>query len=93
MKFTDIPEDQRPKIEFPCQYPIKVMGVAGDDFQNHVIEIVAVHAEIDLELIAQKQSSKGSFHSVTVTITATGEPQLQAIFDDLKRSDRIKMVL
>ena len=29
---ADVTEPQAPKIEFPCQYPIKVIGTAGDDF-------------------------------------------------------------
>jgi putative lipoic acid-binding regulatory protein len=40
-----------------------------------------------------KNSSKGKWQSLTVTIIATGKPQLEAIFADLKTSSRVKMVL
>ncbi|MGK0441754.1 MAG: putative lipoic acid-binding regulatory protein [Pseudohongiellaceae bacterium] len=93
MSFSDVPEDQKPKIEFPCQYPIKVMGDAADDFQDYVIKVMQAHAEVDLHSIKMKQSGKGTFQSVTVIITATGVPQLEAIFAELKLSGRVKMVL
>lgn len=93
MSVSDIPEDQKPKIEFPCQYPIKVMGDAAVDFQNFVVEVMEKHAEVDLDSIKIKQSGKGTFQSVTIIITATGVPQLEAIHADLKLSGRVKMVL
>lgn len=40
-----------------------------------------------------KTSRNGKYMSVTVVIHATGEPQLQALFEDLKASGRIQMVL
>lgn len=87
-------EQDPPKIEFPCAYPIKVMGTAEVDFREFVIYTMRKHAgEIDESLVTVRESSKGTFVSVTVTITATGEAQLRAIFEDLKASGRVKMVL
>ena len=40
-----------------------------------------------------RDSSKGSWQSITVVITATGKPQLEVIFAALKTSARVKMVL
>ena len=93
MNISDIPEDQKPKIEFPCQYPIKVMGTATVDFKDYVIETMAKYADIEANSVKVKASGKGNFQSVTITITATGAPQLKAIYADLKSSGRVKMVL
>ncbi|WP_461481807.1 HP0495 family protein [Porticoccus sp.] len=83
-----------PKIEFPCAYPIKVMGRAGDELHALVLEVMARHAPgFDRATITVRDSSKGSFQSITVTITATGEPQLMAIFADLKDNPLVQMVL
>ena len=41
---ADVNEPQAPKIEFPCQYPIKVIGTAGDDFAEVICEVVERHA-------------------------------------------------
>lgn len=83
-----------PKIEFPCRYPIKVIGDAGDDMQALVFEVMHQHAPgFDAESVKVRPSKKGNFQSVTVFITATGEPQLQTIFTALKSSPLVQMVL
>jgi hypothetical protein len=47
----------------------------------------------DRSKIAIRDSSKGKWQSITVVITATGKPQLEDIFADLKNSPQVKMVL
>ena len=82
------------KIEFPCDYPIKVMGDAGDALYQHVMVVMERHAPgFSDNKITIKDSSKGRFQSITVVITATGQPQLEAIFADLKTHSAVKMVL
>lgn len=84
-----------PKIEFPCpNYPIKVMGDSGPDLRALVEQVFSRHAsDFNTDNIAVRDSSKGTFQSLTVTIEATGEDQLRAIFNDLKSSKLVKMVL
>lgn len=83
-----------PKIEFPCEYPIKVMGLTAPDYQQLVLDIIQVHApDLDYSRVTVRESRNGKYCSVTVTITATGEAQLSAIFEDLKASGRVNMVL
>jgi putative lipoic acid-binding regulatory protein len=84
-----------PRIEFPCaDYPIKVMGDATEDLQSWVMNIMERHAPgFDEARVTVRDSRNGRFQSVTVFITATGEPQLRAIFEDLKKYDAVKMVL
>ncbi|MEH6639266.1 MAG: DUF493 domain-containing protein [Porticoccaceae bacterium] len=83
-----------PRIEFPCDYPIKVLGDSGESFRSHVISVFELHAPgFDETRITMRDSSGGKFQALTITITATGEPQLQALFEDLKGSSLVKMVL
>lgn len=85
---------EAPKIEFPCDYPIKVMGRAGAELHTLVLEVMERHAPgFDRASITVRDSSKGSFQAITVTIIATGEPQLMAIFADLKDHPQVQMVL
>jgi len=88
-------EIQPPKIEFPCpDYPIKVVGKNADDFRDFVIEIVRVHApDLDVSRITLQDSSKGTYQSVRMFITATGEDQLKSLHEDLIASDRVHLVL
>ena len=41
----DVPSDgpDAPKIEFPCLYPIKIIGFADVAFKDTVIEVVERH--------------------------------------------------
>ncbi len=88
-------EQKPPKIEFPCEnYPIRVMGDAGEALQTFVLETFDKHCPgFDRSIVQVRPSSKGRYESVLVTITATGEPQLKALFEDLKQNPAVKMVL
>ena len=91
---ADVNEPQAPKIEFPCQYPIKVIGTAGDDFAEVICEDVERHAPgIDTTTIDVKDSKNGRFLSLRLVITATGQDQLEALHRDLKATGRVHMVL
>jgi putative lipoic acid-binding regulatory protein len=87
-------EQPAPKIEFPCAYPIKVIGVAGDNFEIDAVAIVESHAgKIDPKHITTNPSKTNYYVSVRMTITATGVEQLENIFEDLKKLPNTKMVL
>lgn len=84
-----------PKIEFPCpDYPIKILGEAGAELHALVLEVMELHApDFDATCIRIKDSSKGRYQSITVTIIATGEPQLRAIHEALRENPITKMVM
>lgn len=88
-------DQQPPKIEFPCpDYPIKVLGDAGNELHCLVIDVMQRHAPgFDQTRITVSESSKGRFQSITVWITATGEPQLRSINDELRCNKITKMVM
>ena len=81
-------------IEFPCAYPIKVMGLNVDNFHEEVLFIIRQHApDLRDEDISYRPSRTGKYLAVNVTINATGTDQLKAMFEDLKASGRVSMVL
>jgi len=83
-----------PVIEFPCEYPIKIMGKSHALFRESVLEVVGRHdAEFRHDKVQEKSSSRGSYTSLTVWITATGEAQLKELFEDLKATGKVIMVL
>lgn len=87
-------EEIRVKIEYPCDYPIKVMGLHDADFVSLVVEITRRHdPELVEERVSYKSSRNGKYLSVNVIITATGPEQIQSLFEDLKASGRVAMVL
>jgi putative lipoic acid-binding regulatory protein len=87
-------EPEPPRIEFPCDYPVKVLGRSGETFEQVVLEVFERHAPgFDQASVRLRASSKGTFISLTVTITATGPDQLEALHQDLLATGQVNMVI
>ena len=87
-------EQEPPKIEFPCEYPIKVLGRRTDEFRGVILEVFERHAPgFDQEAITVRDSTKGTFTAITVTIVATGKDQLDALHKDLMATGHVQMVI
>lgn len=81
-------------LEFPCQFPIKVMGRQAADFDARVVAIVGRHVDnIDTVAVKTRPSSNGNYVSVTITIEAHSRDQLDAIYLDLTACPDFLMVL
>jgi uncharacterized protein len=92
---VDMPQDDAPKIEFPCDdYPIKIIGVADEDFRETVLNIVERFAPgFDAARLQVSNSRKGTYQSISLWIRATGPEQLSELNAALRRSDLVKLVL
>jgi putative lipoic acid-binding regulatory protein len=87
-------EQDPPKIEFPCDYPIKVLGRSSDGFESMILEVFELHAPgFDQQTMTMNISRKGTFTSLTITITATGPEQLEALHQDLLATGQVQMVI
>jgi putative lipoic acid-binding regulatory protein len=83
-----------PKIEFPCEYPIKVLGRSVPEFETVVVDVIERHSPgFSRETISLRASREGTFVSMTVFITATGKEQLQALHEDLMETGLVQMVI
>ena len=88
------PNAQDTLLEFPCDFPIKIMGSRSDDFAQTVVAIVLRHAPDFLaERVEMRASSSGNYLSVTCTIRATSKPQLDALYRELSGHPLVKVVL
>ncbi len=87
-------EENSVTIEFPCEYPIKVMGKNVAEFSEVILDIIRRHApDLRNENISFRTSRNNNYLAVNVIIYATGPQQLQALFDDLKATGLVSMVL
>jgi putative lipoic acid-binding regulatory protein len=83
-----------PKIEFPCAYPIKVLGRSSEAYASIILEVFERHAPgFDQTTIEVRDSRNGTFTSLTITITATGPEQLEALHQGLLATGHVKMVI
>lgn len=81
-------------LEFPCEFPIKVMGRADSNLDSIVYSIVRSHApDIGEGAIRSRASRHGRYQAVTVTITARSRRQLDDIYRELTASEHVLMAL
>ncbi|HJV92335.1 MAG TPA: DUF493 domain-containing protein [Azonexus sp.] len=81
-------------LEFPCDFPLKIMGKAEDELAQVVLEIVTLHApDFDGTTMEMRASSGGNYVSLTCTVVARSKPQLDALYTDLSGHPLIKVVL
>ena len=81
-------------LEFPCEFPLKIMGKADDSLAQVVLDIGTVHApDVDGATMEMRASSGGNYLSLTCTVIARSKPQLDALYTDLSGHPMIKVVL
>ena len=81
-------------IEFPCDFPIKMMGRDTPEFRATARLLIENHTgPVADEAIQVNLSGKGNFVSVTVTVTATSQQQLDDIYRDVSGHDDVLMAL
>lgn len=87
-------ETDVPRIEFPCAYPIKVLGRSHVAFEATILSVFERHAPgFDAQTVAIRTSRNGTFIALTITITATGRDQLEALHQDLLATGHVTMVI
>ena len=81
-------------LEFPCAFPLKVMGLAGEELAQAVLDVVLRHApDFDGATMEMRASSSGKYLSLTCTIQATSKAQLDALYRELSSHPLVKIVL
>lgn len=81
-------------ILFPCEFPIKMMGRDTLEFHAIARRLIEDHVgPVADEAIDVNLSAKGNFVSMTVTVTATSQQQLDDIYRDVSGHDDILMAL
>lgn len=82
----------RELLEFPCKFTYKVMGYSKPELTEKVLEVIQRHAPGDYSP-SVKPSGKGTYSSVSVSITATSIEQVEILYKELGEIDIVRMVL
>ena len=94
MPMPDTPPQADTLFEFPCAFPIKIMGLADDALAQAVLEVVLSHApDFDGATMEMRASRGGKYVSLTCTINATSRLQLDALYQELSSHPLVKVVL
>lgn len=81
-------------IDYPCDFPIKIMGQSQQGFAQAVLEVVSKHDAGFVAASMEMRASKNArFVSLTCTVRATSREQLDALYQDLCDHPMVVMVL
>lgn len=86
--------DRKTLLEFPCDFPVKIMGARVDEFAQVIVALVLEHApDFDPSSVEMRPSSKGNYLSLTCTIRATSQMQLDNLYRALTSHPLVKVAL
>jgi putative lipoic acid-binding regulatory protein len=81
-------------LQFPTDFPIKVMGRRVDEFAQAIVAVVIEHApDFDPATLEMRASKHGNYLSLTVTVHATSREQLDNLYRALTSHPLVKVVL
>jgi len=81
-------------IEYPCQFPIKVMGLRVDGLVHAITQVARqFDPAFDAATVELRESKGGKYLGVTITVTATSRAQLDELYRTLSTHPLVKVVL
>ena len=81
-------------FEFPCLFPLKIMGLANASLAQAVLDVVRRHApDFDGATMEMRASTGGKYVSLTCTINATSRAQLDTLYRELSGHPLVRIVL
>lgn len=81
-------------LEFPCKFPIKVMGAAIPEFRDRVLKIARRHApDLSEDAVTERSSRAGRYTSLNIVVDATSREQLDRLYRDLTGCELVAVVL
>ncbi len=83
-----------PLIDFPCDFPIKVMGETHSTFPGTIISVIqTILPEFNASQIESRVSSTGKYTSLTCTVHVISQAQLDNIYRLLSAHPLVKFAL
>ena len=81
-------------IEYPSDFPIKVMGATHVDFAATVIDVVLEYdPTFHIGRLEERPSPQGNYTGLTVTVLATSRKQLDDLYTALSGHPMVKIVM
>ena len=87
-------EERTTLLEFPCRFPLKIMGDKHETFAITILNVIQSLAPETTEMdMIVRESSSGNYLALTVTVTATSKDQLDNIYRALSSHPMVKVAL
>lgn len=86
--------DAKPLLEFPCHFPLKVMGARADGFPDAMAHVVRqFDPDFDATTIEVRESRGGNYLGLTLTVRVTSREQLDELYRTLTTHPMVRVVL
>ncbi|TSA21574.1 MAG: DUF493 domain-containing protein [Betaproteobacteria bacterium] len=81
-------------LQFPCAFPVKVVGLRTDGFAQQMVDLVlALVPDFRPETVEMRASKAATYLSLTLTVTVASQAQLDAVYRALSGHPAVKFVL
>jgi uncharacterized protein len=91
---VDPPPPQQPLLQYPTDYPIKVVGRPSDEFRARVHAAMLRHApKLDTDRVSERLSENGNYLSISYVIVAESSEQVIALVNDLKATEGVLTII
>ena len=84
----------QPLLQFPTDYPLKVVGRPQAELRSRVHAIVQRHVPgIAAERVHERPSANGNFLSISYLLPAESRAQVEALIAELRKCDGVLLLL
>ncbi len=95
---NDLPKEQEenaePLLVFPCEFPLKVVGINTPDFIDQILSIIKKYdPAFDPSKLKEKGSAKGNFLALSITVNMPSQKVLDSLYRELVDHPLTKFVL
>lgn len=81
-------------MAFPCDFPLKIFGLATDTFEGNVLSIIHKHVpNLSGRTFQAKKSANGKYLALSILIHVEDKAQLDALYQELSASPQVLMAL
>lgn len=82
------------KLTFPCSFTFKIFGLANAVFEGEVLKIIRQHfPQLSEGAVSLKPSRNNKYLALSITVQATSQAQLDAVYTQLSHNQHILFVL
>jgi putative lipoic acid-binding regulatory protein len=79
---------------YPCDFPVKVIGIPGAEFEADVLSVMRTFAgEVREQDISRRTSAGGKYLSLTIRIVARSRAHLDQLYAELNAREKVIMVI
>lgn len=87
-------KQQKEVLQFPCDFPIKVVGKSNSEFETEIYAIIHKHfPNLTEGAIQSRLSKEGSYLAITATVHASSKEQLDALYSELTSNKQVLFAL